>query len=128
MTHELVSMSLIVPINHLLPPLTKAPTHRKLGENKNSCYFFISSFYVVHMCCSPRYNRQRLPSIFISLPQKIVFPYYFIILWVNYTPLPLKMFELHSPPSYVKIYTSIPWKVKFTFSSSIRCLNYNSLP
>jgi len=105
MTHGLVSMSLIVPINHLLPLLTKDPTHRKLGENKNSCYFFISRFYVVHMCCSPRYNRQRLPSIFISLPQKIVFSYYFMSKLHSH---PLKMFELHSPPSYVKIYTSIP--------------------
>jgi hypothetical protein len=45
-------MSLIVPVNHLLPLLTTNQTHKKLAQNKNSCYFFISSFYVVHLCCS----------------------------------------------------------------------------
>ena len=71
-------MSIIVPVNPLLPPLTKDQTHKKLAQNKNSCYFFINHFYGVHLCCSPQYNRQRLPSIFISLPNKTVFPYYFI--------------------------------------------------
>jgi len=68
-------MSLTVLANPLLPLLTTNQTHKKLAQNKNSCYFFISWFYVVHLCCFLQYNRQRLPSIFISLPQKTVFPY-----------------------------------------------------
>jgi len=75
-------MSLIVPVNPLLPPLTIDQTHKKLAQNKNSCYFLISRFYVVHMCCSPQYNRQRLPSIFISL-QKKKKQYFHIILWTK---------------------------------------------
>jgi len=73
-------MLLIVSVNLLLPPLITNQTHKKLTQNKNSCYFFISRFYVVHLCYSPQYIRQRLASIFISLRQKTVFPYYFILL------------------------------------------------
>jgi hypothetical protein len=42
-------MSLIVPVNPILPP-TADQTHKKLAQNKNSCYFFISRFYVVQLC------------------------------------------------------------------------------
>jgi len=79
-------MSLIVPVNPLLPTLTIDQTHKKIAQNKNSCYFFINRFYVVHLCCFPQYNRQRLSRIFISLPQKTLFPYYFIIL-LSYSSL-----------------------------------------
>ena len=71
-------MSLIFPANPLLHLLTTDQTHKNLAQNKNSCYFLISRFYVVHLRCSPQYNWQRLRSIFIYLPQKTVFPYYFI--------------------------------------------------
>jgi len=80
-------MSLIFPANPLLHLLTTDQTHKNLAQNKNSCYFFISRIYVVHLCCSPQYNRQRLPSIFISLLQKTIFSYYFIILLMYQLPL-----------------------------------------
>jgi len=79
-------MSLVVLVNPILPPLIIDQTHKKLAQNKNSCYFFLSRFYVVYLFCSPQYNRQRLTNIFISLPQKIVFSYYFII-FLSYSSL-----------------------------------------
>jgi len=49
--------------------------------------------------------------------------YSFINIWVNYTPLPSPQRCLNYTllPSYVKIYTPLPWKVKFR-------VNYTTLP
>ena len=41
-------MSLIVPVNPLLPPLTKDQTHKKLEQNKNSLLLF----YLPLLCCT----------------------------------------------------------------------------
>jgi len=45
-------MSLIVPVNPLLPQLTKDQTHKKLAQNKNSCYF-LSAAFMLYICVVP---------------------------------------------------------------------------
>jgi len=80
-------MSLIFPVNHILPLLTADQTHRNLAQNKNSCYFFITRFYVVHLCCSPQYNRQRLQVFSYPFHKK---QYFHIILYfinISYSSL-----------------------------------------
>jgi len=43
--------------------------------------FFYQPLLCCTSVCSPQFQRQRLPSIFISLPQKTVFSYYFILFY-----------------------------------------------
>ena len=63
-------MSLIDPVNPLLPRLTKDQTQKKLAQNKNSCYLFHQPF----LCCTsvlfPSIQLTKIAKYFYISPTK----------------------------------------------------------